>query len=279
MNNRRFGIIRFLGAGFFGRVYLAYDKKLNMYVACKFSAKNRKEIDQTILREIAILKLIAHKNIIKLYDYTKTAQGLTLIMEYAKYTLPKYLENTSVDLVEIIKQILMGLNVLHDNKIIHRDLKPDNILVNAEGTVKIADFGNSIIDSSNYMATHVCTLNYRSLEMLENKEDYGPYIDMWSFGCLTYEIIFSRMLFPGLTTNHVMDSIRKMRKFGLRNHIKRNFPRFASHVRELIVRSCDVNYERRMTVKGALKLLLLYHFQCDEPIYNNVYIINEYDDV
>lgn len=98
-----------------------------------------------------------------------------------------------------MRQLFDGLAYLHSHRILHRDLKPQNILIDHEGHIKLADFGLSrcfMIPVRAY--THeVVTLWYRAPELLLGSKLYGPAVDVWSLACIMSEIVSKTALFPG----------------------------------------------------------------------------------
>lgn len=100
---------------------------------------------------------------------------------------------------QIIREIAQGVKYLHDQAVVHRDLKPQNVLMNADGRVKIADYGLARMYSLQAaLTTVVVTLWYRSPELLLQC-DYGFGVDVWSVGCIMAEMYRLRALFPGDT--------------------------------------------------------------------------------
>lgn len=164
------------------------------------------------MREIKLLKLLDHENIIKITDITSSPDGVSLIFEYFDYDLSGLLQHPSISLgVEHLKHILKGLlqalEYMHSRSIVHRDIKTSNILVGKGGEVKLADFGlaKSVLhpdkpsddtDTSNrFMTNRVITLWYRPLEILLGATSYGPEVDMWSVGCVLVELFLKKPLF------------------------------------------------------------------------------------
>jgi serine/threonine protein kinase len=96
-----------------------------------------------------------------------------------------------------MKQILLGMQYLHQNKVFHRDLKPHNILISHAGTVKIADFGLSRVVGMylETMSKEIETLWYRAPELLLGTTKYNLAVDVWSLGCIFYEITEFKVLF------------------------------------------------------------------------------------
>lgn len=140
--------------------------------------------------EISILKTLKHKNIIELKKYICDSVWTYMILEYCDMNLTKfckvYYPLTQHDILDVFKQVVDGVQYLHTNNILHRDLKPDNILIH-DGIVKIADFGLAKRMTLNPMSYNVVTLHYRAPEIL-SKQPYGKPIDIWSLGCILYEI-------------------------------------------------------------------------------------------
>lgn len=163
-------------------------------------------------QEIKLLKALDNPHIIKVKNFfTKQIseefihkENLFVVYEYADLDLLKLIKAKNVRLdigviKNIFKQILEGMNHLHSNDIIHRDIKPENILVNKYGVVKLADFGlaRNILKTDGYMTRNVCTVWYRSPELLYGSSCYGKEIDMWSLGCVLAEILTGEPLFNG----------------------------------------------------------------------------------
>ena len=100
---------------------------------------------------------------------------------------------------DIMRQIIQGLKYIHSQTIMHRDLKPQNILINSKGDVKIADFGLGRIVGKRLitMSKEIETLWYRSPELLFGTLRYDYSVDIWSLGCIFYELAEHRILFQG----------------------------------------------------------------------------------
>ena len=195
-----------LGEGTYGVVYKAIDKRNGQVVALKKIRLEQEQdgISQTSLREIAVLRELHHPNVIELKEYVCTPGKLSLVFEYMDRDLRRFLDNCRTPLnPDVIKsyayQIIAGICYCHCHRIIHRDLKPQNILLNAQGLIKIGDFGLARVFSiplRDYTPS-VVTLWYRPPELLLGGTRYSLPLDMWSVGAILAEIVTRQPLFPG----------------------------------------------------------------------------------
>ncbi|XP_068939841.1 cyclin-dependent kinase 5 isoform X1 [Petaurus breviceps papuanus] len=172
-------------------------------------------VPSSALREICLLKELKHKNIVRLHDVLHSDKKLTLVFEFCDQDLKKYFDSCNGDLdPEIVKsflfQLLKGLGFCHSRNVLHRDLKPQNLLINRNGELKLADFGLARafgIPVRCYSA-EVVTLWYRPPDVLFGAKLYSTSIDMWSAGCIFAELANAgRPLFPG---NDVDDQLKRI---------------------------------------------------------------------
>ena len=195
-----------IGEGTYGVVYKAKDRVTGEVVALKKIRLDAEDegIPSTAIREISLLKELQHQNIVRLYDVVHTEKKLTLVFEYLDQDLKKYLDvcdgGLSTEIVQsFLKQLLLGIAYCHNHRVLHRDLKPQNLLINREGELKLADFGLARafgIPVRSY--THeVVTLWYRAPDVLMGSKHYSTSVDMWSVGCIFAEMANGRPLFPG----------------------------------------------------------------------------------
>lgn len=194
-----------LGEGSYGIVYKAYDKVTKEVVALKvlkFENIEKDGIPSNLLREISILKSLNHINLISLKDVRTSTFPIYLAFEYIDFDLAKLLEKNTVIPPNLIRsyafQMLAGIYYLHSHRIIHRDIKPENLLITKNGILKICDFG-----MARYFAVPmrpytkgVVTLWYKAPELIIGGF-YELSIDIWSVGCILYEMITGSPLFPG----------------------------------------------------------------------------------
>lgn len=194
-----------LGEGTYATVYKGRSRLTEKYVALK---EIRLELEEgapcTAIREVSLLRDLRHANIVTLHDIVHTERLLTLVFEYVDRDLKQYLDDChemiSMHNVKLfLVQLLRGLNYCHRRRVLHRDLKPQNLLINEKGELKLADFGLARAKSvpTKTYSNEVVTLWYRPPDVLLGSTDYSTHIDMWGVGCILFEMISGRALFPG----------------------------------------------------------------------------------
>ena len=197
-------IVKKIGKGLFSKVYLAVDSSGTKVGIKVISKKNfvAKEAIEKIIIEKEILKLLDHKNILKLYRTLQTNTRIYFILEYADKGNLLNLINVKIRLTPdeirvITAQIIEALLYIHSKAIIYGDLKAENILMNRRGTVKLCDF-NLSGTSSLLNDTVQGTVSYIAPEILEGKER-TPKSDFWSLGVLIHLMFYRK--FPFKNTN------------------------------------------------------------------------------
>lgn len=191
----KYDIVNLLGKGSYSNVFGAVRRNNNNKYALK---KVRSKYKSFAEHEIQILSKLKHSNIIRLIDHF-TDEGVSVMVfnrymmnlfQYMKKQL--YISNYNTCMYGI--KILQGLEYLKKNNIIHRDLKPENIFINDRDLV-IGDFGMSVDKHKPiFMKFNVQTVFYRAPEIFL-KADYNESLDMWSLGCIVYELYFNEPLF------------------------------------------------------------------------------------
>lgn len=207
-----------VGEGTYGVVYKAQDSAGEIYALKTIRLEAEDEgIPSTAIREISLLKELQHPNIVRLHDVIHTERKLTLVFEYLDQDLKKLLDMCDGGLdaattKSFLYQLLRGIAYCHQHRILHRDLKPQNLLINREGALKLADFGLARafgIPVRSY--THeVVTLWYRAPDVLMGSRKYSTPVDIWSVGCIFAEMVNGRPLFPGNTDGDQLQKIFKV---------------------------------------------------------------------
>ncbi|CRK90881.1 CLUMA_CG004571, isoform A [Clunio marinus] len=197
-----------IGEGTYGVVYKGRNKKTGNTVAMKKIRLESEDegIPSTAIREISLLKELKHPNIVTLEDVVMEDNRLYLIFEFLTMDLKKYMDSLPSEKMmdpELVRsylfQITAAMLFCHRRRVLHRDLKPQNLLINKEGIIKVADFGlgrSFGIPVRNY--THeIVTLWYRAPEVLLGSQRYSCPVDVWSIGCIFAEMATRKPLFQG----------------------------------------------------------------------------------
>ncbi|XP_054643129.1 serine/threonine-protein kinase SIK1 isoform X2 [Dunckerocampus dactyliophorus] len=198
-------IIRTLGKGNFAVVKLAKHKVTKTQVAIKIIDKTRLNSSnlEKIYREVQIMKLLNHPHIIKLYQVMETKDMLYIVTEYAKNgEMFDYLtSNGRMSEDEARKkfwQILTAVDYCHRHHIVHRDLKTENLLLDGNMNIKLADFGfGNFYNAGEPLSTWCGSPPYAAPEVFEGKEYEGPQLDIWSLGVVLYVLVCGSLPFDG----------------------------------------------------------------------------------
>jgi len=219
----RFEIIRILGKGGMGSVFLARDQRLGRQVALKvLNAEDLASEDRRLrfLREAKTAAAIRHQNVATIYEVDETDDGQPfIVMEYCEgETLAQRLRRRPVDAGEflaIARQIAAGLAAAHDNGVIHRDIKAANIMIEPTGIVKILDFGLAKLVAREGMARSFestsghffGTLHYLSPEQTRG-EHADERSDLFSAGVVMYQMASGHLPFNSDVPLMILDRIR-----------------------------------------------------------------------
>ncbi|ODQ81814.1 hypothetical protein BABINDRAFT_160052 [Babjeviella inositovora NRRL Y-12698] len=248
---------RTLGRGSTGRVRLAKHAQTGQLAAVKIIPKsNIKTADGDglpygIEREIIIMKLISHPNIMGLFDVWENRGELYLVLEYIEggelfdYLIKKG-KLDEREAARYFRQIIDGVDYCHQFNICHRDLKPENLLLDKNRNIKIADFGMAALEISEKMLETSCgSPHYASPEIVAGRNYHGAPSDIWSCGIILFALLTGHLPFDD-------ENIRKL----LLKVQKGSFmmPKALSpEARDLIARMLRVNPVDRITIQGILR--------------------------
>jgi len=253
--------IKLIGKGSFGKVYIVRGVKSNKEYAMKVMDLEE-ETKGDLINEIKTmekLSSLSNPNIVQfIRSYERKSElDYNIIMEYCcggnlRDVITKYRkENNCIPedtVLEYMRQIISGVNYIHSKKIMHRDLKPENILIDANGNLKITDFGISkqLSDHTRYAKTGIGTFGYLSLEVLEGKEyDYSA--DIWSLGCIFHELCCLKRPFPD-------DRYEFIRESKLKPYYDCEIPmRYNPGIRKLIKSMLNFDKNLRSSCEELLK--------------------------
>ncbi|KAF4992357.1 hypothetical protein FGRMN_7213 [Fusarium graminum] len=205
-------------------------------------------VPMAIEREVAILKLIEHPNIMKLYDIWENRSEVYLILEYVDQGDLFTFINTEGRLSEEVsvfffRQIISAISYCHSFNICHRDLKPENILISADLQIKIADFGMAALHQTDthQLATACGSPHYAAPELLKNRQYRGDRADIWSMGVILFAMLSATLPFDDPDLRVMMARTKKGQY---------EMPGFLSpEAEDLIRRMLQVNPDRRITLK------------------------------
>ncbi|XP_010578549.1 serine/threonine-protein kinase SIK1 [Haliaeetus albicilla] len=200
-----YDIERTLGKGNFAVVKLARHRVTKTQVAIKIIDKTRLDPSnlEKIYREVQIMKLLNHPHIIKLYQVMETKDMLYIVTEFAKNgeMFDHLTSNGHLSESEARKkfwQILSAVEYCHSHHIVHRDLKTENLLLDANMNIKLADFGfGNFYKSGEPLSTWCGSPPYAAPEVFEGKEYEGPHLDIWSLGVVLYVLVCGSLPFDG----------------------------------------------------------------------------------
>ncbi|XP_069772513.1 MAPK/MAK/MRK overlapping kinase-like isoform X3 [Narcine bancroftii] len=290
-----------IGEGTFSEVWKAQSLKNGTYFACKKMKQYIESLEEVKnIREIqAMRRLSLHPNILQLHDvaFDKKSGSLALICELMDMNIYELIRGRRNPLPEskirsYMYQLCKSLDYMHRNGIFHRDVKPENILIK-QNLLKLADFGScrSIFSKQPY-TEYVSTRWYRAPECLLTDGYYGFKMDIWSTGCVFYEITSLQPLFPG---SNEVDQITKihevigtpntetLRKFKQTRAMSFDFPKKkGTGISRLIPQSpsetillmhamMEYDPEERITAKHALQHPYFHELRLAEKQTTNVH--------
>ena len=284
-NNKRIGdylLLSTIGRGTFSKVKLALHLPTKQKVAIKI-LDQEKIVDETdierIKREIKILSILHHKNIVHLYETITNENNIYIIMEYIEgkdlfqyiYSLQRLTEYKSS---QLFRQLISCLEYIHKLGIVHRDIKPENILIDKEKkNLKLVDFGLGNIYKKNKLVKTACgSPCYAAPEMLSGKAYDGFYSDLWSCGVVLYCMLVGGLPFDDEDIKKLYHNIK------IANYDMPNF--LSNYAQDLIRRILVTNPKRRITldeIKSHPFLLMSEKINMNKEINDDTGIILDND--
>lgn len=246
-----------LGHGQFGTVREALMNGTGRTVAVKSINKEKIKKDLYLLkRELDVLRMIDHPNVINYYETYEDEKYLHIVMELCTGgdLFDKLIDMGTLNESEVaalMKKLLLAVNHIHGLSIVHRDLKPENFLFASRepgAEIKIIDFGMSIKhQATNDLTTLVGTPYYLAPEVLRGR--YGRECDVWSLGVTMYLMLCGYQPFEGEDMREIFARISK----GMFDFSRREWEGISENAKELIRKMMSVNPSKRISVQDALR--------------------------
>jgi cyclin-dependent kinase-like len=203
----KYVVLGVVGEGAYGVVLKCRNKDSGDVVAIKKFKESEDDemVKKTTLREVKILRMLRHPNIVSLTEAFRRKGKLYLVFQYVEHNLLEVLEDAAQGIEQslvqrYVFQLCQSIHWCHSHDIVHRDIKPENLLINpATCTLKLCDFGfaRTLMSSSGELTDYVATRWYRAPELLLGSTNYGFAVDIWAIGCIMGEITDGQPLFPG----------------------------------------------------------------------------------
>ncbi|XP_021232540.1 serine/threonine-protein kinase Nek5 isoform X2 [Numida meleagris] len=271
----RYEILKKIGEGSFGKIFLAREKVDNEQCVIK-------EIDLTKMpvkekeasqKEVVLLAKMKHANIVTFYASLQEENKLYIVMEYCdggdlmkRINMQHGVLFEEDQILSWFVQISLGLKHIHDRKILHRDIKSQNIFLSSNGKVaKLGDFGiaRQLNDTMEFASTCVGTPYYLSPEICENRP-YNNKTDIWSLGCVLYELCALKHPFEGNSLHQLVLKI-------CRGYFHPVSPNYSYNLRMLIARLFKISPRDRPSINSILRepflqKLVLRHLPPEEEL-------------
>ncbi|KAH8360199.1 hypothetical protein KR093_011347, partial [Drosophila rubida] len=208
-------IIRTLGKGNFAKVKLAVHMPTGREVAIKVIDKTELNATarQKLYREVRIMKLLDHPNIVRLFQVIESERTLYLIMEYASRgeLFDHLVKNGRIrerDARLIFRQLVSAIQYCHSKFVVHRDLKAENLLLDQHMNIKIADFGfGNTFNPNAQLETFCGSPPYAAPELFMGRKYAGPEVDAWSLGVVLYTLVSGSLPFDGGTLKELREHV------------------------------------------------------------------------
>jgi len=202
----KYDVLGVVGEGAYGVVLKCKNKDTSEVVAIKKFKESEEDeaVRKTTLREVKILRIVRHENIVQLKEAFRRKGKLYLVFEFIEKSMLDVLESnpTGVD-TETVRlltcQLGRAIEHCHRHDVIHRDIKPENLLINpVDSALRLCDFGFARTMTPDAPLTdYVATRWYRAPELLLGSTHYGKDVDIWALGCIMGELTDGQPLFAG----------------------------------------------------------------------------------
>uniref|UniRef100_A0A3B3UAH1 MAP/microtubule affinity-regulating kinase 3 n=1 Tax=Poecilia latipinna TaxID=48699 RepID=A0A3B3UAH1_9TELE len=208
-------LLKTIGKGNFAKVKLARHVLTSKEVAVKIIDKTQLNSSslQKLFREVRIMKMLNHPNIVKLFEVIETEKTLYLVMEYASGGevfdyLVAHGRMKEKEARAKFRQIVSAVQYCHQKCIVHRDLKAENLLLDADMNIKIADFGfSNEFTLGNKLDTFCGSPPYAAPELFQGKKYDGPEVDVWSLGVILYTLVSGSLPFDGQNLKELRERV------------------------------------------------------------------------
>ncbi|XP_004554782.1 MAP/microtubule affinity-regulating kinase 3a isoform X11 [Maylandia zebra] len=246
-------LLKTIGKGNFAKVKLARHMLTGREVAIKIIDKTQLNPNslQKLFREVRIMKILNHPNIVKLFEVIETERTLYLVMEYASGGevfdyLVAHGRMKEKEARAKFRQIVSAVQYCHQKHIVHRDLKAENLLLDADMNIKIADFGfSNEFTLGNKLDTFCGSPPYAAPELFQGKKYDGPEVDVWSLGVILYTLVSGSLPFDG-------QNLKELRERVLRGKYRIPFY-MSTDCENLLKRFLVLNPAKRGTLEQIMK--------------------------
>ncbi|XP_048834125.1 serine/threonine-protein kinase Nek5 isoform X2 [Brienomyrus brachyistius] len=257
MNN--YEVVRKIGEGAFGKAFLVKAKDGGSETECVVKEINLRKMPvkekEASRKEVVLLSKMKHPNIVMFITSFEERANLYIVMEYCdggdlmkRISTQRGVLFSEDQIVDWFVQICLGLKHIHDRKVLHRDIKAQNIFLTNNGMkAKLGDFGIARMLNNTMELARTCvgTPYYLSPEICENRP-YNNKTDIWSLGCVLYELCTLKHAFEGSSLKQLVLRI-------CRGHFKPIAPRYSCNLRLLVTQLFKVSPRDRPSVNSVLK--------------------------
>ncbi|TPP66074.1 MAP/microtubule affinity-regulating kinase [Fasciola gigantica] len=249
----KYKFIRTIGKGNFAKVKLASHVITGKEVAIKIIDKTQLSPSsrQKLFREVRLMKLLDHPNIVKLFEIIENDRILYLVMEFASggEVFDYLVTNGRMKEKEArskFRQIVSAVQYCHQKRIIHRDLKAENLLLDSDLNIKLADFGfANEFNPGTKLDTFCGSPPYAAPELFQGKKYDGPEVDVWSLGVILYTLVSGSLPFDG-------QNLRELRERVLRGKYRIPFY-MSTDCESLLKKMLVLNPAKRYSLEAVMK--------------------------